>query len=179
MASRPLRSEALEATYRRLFPAQAGNEVSTDLLGSDTIVPVIDMTPSAEGTQLPTSLQQALDFTSNSQIFGNTTVDLQATPGFYLVRVNVFIDPSVASVLGTIFIDDGVSQTAVYSPGTTPGTGTSVTEYITPTPFVVFLRPGDVLRGATTNASMVFSVVSRQIADLYGNLTNPLGFQFQ
>jgi hypothetical protein len=179
VANRPLRSEALEATYRRLFPAQAGNEVTTDLLGSDTIVPVIDMTPSAEGTQLATPLQQALDFTSNSQIFGNTTVTLQSTPGFYLVRVNCFIDPSIATVLGTIFIDDGVSQTAVYTPGTTPGTGASLTEYLNPPPFVVFLRPGDTLKGGTTAASMVFSVVSRQIADLYGNLTNPLGFQFQ
>jgi len=43
----------------------------------------------------------------------------------------------------------------------------------------VFLRPGDTLKGGTTDPSMVFSVVSRQIADLYGNLTNPLGFQFQ
>lgn len=179
MASRPLRSEALEATYSRLFPAQAGNEVTTDLLGSDTIVPIIDMTPSAEGTQLATPLQQALDFTSNSQIFGNTTVTLQTNSGFYLVRVNCYIDPSIASVLGSIFIDDGTSQTAVYTPGTTPGTGASLTEYINTPPFVVFLRPGDSLKGSTTDASMVFSVVSRQIADLYGNLTNPLGFQFQ
>ena len=179
MASKPLRSEALEATYRRLFPAQAGFEIETDLLGSDTVVPIIDMTPAAEGTQLATQLQQSLDFTSNSQVFGNTTVTLQSTPGFYLVRVNAYIDPSIASVLGTIFIDDGTSQTAVYTPGTTPGTGASLTEYLTPTSFIVFLRPGDDLKGSTTDASMVFSVVTRQVADLYGNLTTPLGFSFQ
>ena len=43
--------------------------------------------------------------------------------------------------------------------------------------FVVFLRSGDSLEYTNANASFAhFSVWYRQIADVSGNLTNPLGF---
>ena len=53
-------SEALEATVRNLLPSQQG--FGEDLQAQNVIVPIIDLTPTAEGSQLPTSLQQAYGF---------------------------------------------------------------------------------------------------------------------
>ena len=41
---------------------------------------------------------------------------------------------------------------------------------------VVYLRAGDSLRGTSTNGTTGLNVFTRQIADIAGNLTNPLGF---
>ena len=51
-------SEALQATVRRLLPSQQG--FGEDLQASNVITPVIDLTPTAEGSQLPIDFARAL-----------------------------------------------------------------------------------------------------------------------
>ena len=46
----PIVSEALQATVRRLLPSQNG--FGEDLQASNVIVPIVNLTPSAEGTEL-------------------------------------------------------------------------------------------------------------------------------
>ncbi len=53
-------SEALQLKLRQLLPSQQG--FGTDLSASDTIVPIIDLTAAAEGSDVSESLQQALNF---------------------------------------------------------------------------------------------------------------------
>ena len=183
MANRPIRSEQIEAQYRRLLPAQAGNEVTTDLLASDTIVPVINITGAAEGQALRADLQVASDLSSTAgALTGNGVFnDWITTPGFWQISGVVQIDPSVANVESSTFITDGTTQSFVWSTGPAKGVGTSVLEYLQIPYTVVFIKPGESLRTNHPNAtgSVTTTLSYRQIADLYGNLQEPLGFTFQ
>ena len=183
--SRPIRSEQIEAQYRRLLPAQAGFEVSTDLLASDTIIPVVNITGAAEGQALREDLQRAADISSSTAAFQgqNAFFDWISTPGFWKIQVNCLINPSVAGAESNTFIIDSGSTTSsiVFNPGPSLGGGTNVEEYVQSPEIVVFLRPGDTLRTnhPSATADVTTTVSYRQIADLYGNLTTPTGFTFQ
>lgn len=182
MASRPIRSEQIEAQYRRLLPAQAGNETATDLLASDTIIPVVNITGAAEGQALREDLQRAYDISSSSTALqGSGFVDWITTAGFWQVRLNIAINPSVAGAESATFIFDGTSSSIVFSTGPSVGGGTNVEEYVISPEFTVFLRPGDSLRTnhPSATANVTTTIAYRQVADLYGNLTQPTGFTFQ
>jgi hypothetical protein len=78
-------SEALQATIRRLLPSQQG--FGEDLEATNVITPIIDLTPSAEGSVLTDYLQQALAHSSQTSfnIQSAGTTNLVSTPGFYRV----------------------------------------------------------------------------------------------
>lgn len=183
MASRPIRSEQIEEQYRRLLPAQAGFGTTTDLLASDTIIPVVNITGAAEGQALREDLQRAQDISSSTGAFQskNAAFTWLSTPGFWLIRVNCLINPSVAGAESNTFITDGAVSSIVYNPGPSLGGGTNVEEYVNSPDIVVFLRPGDELRTnhPSATADVTTTITYRQIADLYGNLTTPTGFTFQ
>jgi hypothetical protein len=182
VASRPIRSEQIEAQYRRLLPAQAGNETATDLLASDTIIPVVNITGAAEGQALREDLQRSYDISSSTTaLSGSGFVDWITTSGFWQVRLVIAINPTVAGAESSTFINDGTTSSIVFSTGPSTGGGTSVEEYVVSPEFTVFLRPGDVLRTnhPSATASVITTISYRQVADLYGNLTQPTGFTFQ
>lgn len=52
---KPVTSEALQATVRRLLPSQNG--FTEDLQASNVIIPTLNLTPSAEGSELPLELR--------------------------------------------------------------------------------------------------------------------------
>ena len=77
-------SESLEAAYRALTPSQSG--FTQDLMASNTIIPVLDLTSSAEGTTVGENLQTALAFGSQTAFnVINTTTTLANTTGFWRV----------------------------------------------------------------------------------------------
>lgn len=177
--SRPIRSEQIEAQYRRLLPAQAGNEVTTDLLASDTIIPVVNITGAAEGQALREDLQVASDGASTAgAVVGPGSFNWISTSGFWLIKGVVQIDPSVLNNEVALFITS-VPSSFVWSTGPAIGTGASLVEYVDIPETVVFLRPGEQLRSNNTGAATCITLNYRQIADLYGNLKDPLGFTFQ
>lgn len=182
MANRPIRSEQIEAQYRRLLPAQAGNEVTTDLLASDTIVPVINITGAAEGQALREDLQRSYDISSiSTALVGSGATTWITNTGFWQIRLVVTINPTVAGAESTTFITDGTTSSTVFSTGPSQGGGSSLEEYVVSPEFTVFLRPGDELRSnhPSATANVVTTISYRQVADLYGNLTQPTGFTFQ
>ena len=183
MANRPIRSEQIESQYRRLLPAQAGNETTTDLLASDTIVPVVNITGAAEGQALREDLQRAYDISSSTAAFNgkNAFNDWITTSGFWQIRIVLCINPVVGGSESTTFITDGTTSSYVFSSGPSFGGGTNVNEFVISPEFTVFLRPGDVLRTnhPSATADVVTTISYRQVADLYGNLTQPTGFTFQ
>lgn len=178
-SSRPIRSEQIEAQYRRLLPAQAGNEITTDLLASDTIIPVVNITGAAEGQALREDLQKAVDKSSSAgAVVGAGAFDWITTPGFWLIQGVVQIDPSIANNEVSLFITSSPSS-FVFSTGPAIGVGASLLEYVQIPPTVVFIEPSQALRSNNTGASTGITLNYRQIADLYGNLSNPSGFTFQ
>jgi hypothetical protein len=135
-------SEALQATIRRLLPSQQG--FGDDLQATNLITPIIDLTPTAEGSVLPTYLQTAIAFgsTGNAQIAIN----------------NGLGDKNVWGVQNV---------------GTT-----TVTNYAVPFDLTLFIRAGETLK-VVVNQYGFITGSSRQVADVTGNLIQPVGFTFE
>ena len=162
-----IKSDNLEAKVRDLLPSQGGLGAGFDLSGSTQIVPIIDLTETAEGSVLRQDLQVAVDFgTTQTEVENSTNTVLINTPGFYRVDVQVVGQNNKAEI--NLF--DGATSKIIryYSFGTTFG---NLTES-----FVVYLRAGDSLRSSSFASTVGISTVTRQIADVSGKLSNPLGF---
>ena len=74
-------SEALQATLRRLLPSQQG--FGEDLQASNVITPIIDLTPSAEGSILPDYLQTALTLT-DATVFASNNNTVSSINSWFL-----------------------------------------------------------------------------------------------
>ena len=171
-------SEALQAQIRRLLPSQQG--FGEDLQASNVITPIIDLTSTAEGSQLGTNLQTAINFggatTFNRIGFGSTTV--VSTPGFYrIIGSATVLEGSGATRELDIRLNDGTTDKDVWGLGST---GTSYAAGFTESfDFVIFLRTGDSLIIESNSAYARSTGSVRQIADVNGNLVNPSGFSFE
>lgn len=167
-------SEALQATVRRLLPSQQG--FGEDLQASNVVQPIIDLTPTAEGSSVPQILQTAINLGGLNRIFvQNGTTSLVTGGGFYRCQGNISIETDASVELGCGFkITDGFSTQTAYDLRLTNRTA----DFFTAVPYdiVVFLRPSDVLQGFSDDTEAILSGSFRQIADSGGVLINPIGF---
>lgn len=170
-------SEALQATIRRLLPSQQG--FGEDLQASNVITPIIDLTPTAEGSEVRADLQTALSFDGVTTFFvqGSTSTVVNTT-GFYRVFGNSNVNQSTtADVVAAIRLSNGLSTRNVFTH--------AVASNSTPTfttiqfDFVVFIPAGGSLDAISDNTAARIDGVTRQIADINGNLVNPPGFNPQ
>ena len=164
-------SEALQATIRRLLPSQAG--FSEDLEAVNTIQPIIDLTPTAEGSVLPTDLQQALDITSNFTFCSNQSKDVTSTPGFYTIRMNGAHVGATGDASFLLEIVEGATVTTVAQ------TKVEDNMIVALPTFTVFLNTSQTLRLTSNSAAGIVFLTARQVATLNGELVNPNGFQPQ
>lgn len=170
-------SESLQAKIRQLLPSQQG--FGEDLQASNVILPVIDLTSTAEGTGTPAYLTRAWDYTTGSAKVENTTpITLINTAGFW--QVNLVYTAEIANlsvstpVLANLSITDGVTPKTVfefYRSNANADVEAAVLDN-----FVVFLRSGDSLTAYTSGAGKILAVQYRQIATVNGNIVNPSGF---
>lgn len=166
-------SEALEAQIRELLPSQSG--FGSELQASNVIMPIIDLTASAEGSALPVSLQQAINFGGATafQAVGST-VTLSSTGGFYrVVGTCVMITPGSSTKDVSVTMTDGATTKTVWR--MTTGNGTGNTNTSVPVDLVFFVAAGETL-AVTASSNTQFSGSIRQIADLQGKLVQPAGF---
>ena len=123
---------------------------------------------------MPEMLQTSWDFaTTNTQV-RNTSNNIITTPGFWLVDLVIVDDTSSGGTRATLSLSDGITSKFIYryeSAGT-PGYSTLEQK------FVIYVRTGDTVTIQTTDINMYLTSTYRQIADVYGNLVNPLGFTF-
>jgi len=163
-------SEALQLKLRQLLPSQQG--FGTDLSASDTIIPVIDLTAAAEGSDVGENLQTALAFGSQTAFnANNSTVTIANTPGFWRILFNCSVQ---ASGFAKINMTDGASTKIIYSQGypTTSGTATMSLDL----DIVVFLAAGESITAQATSVAVNIGGSVRQIADSNGVLVQPSGF---
>ena len=170
-------SEALQAAIRRLLPSQQG--FGEDLQASNVITPIIDLTPTAEGSQIGVNLQTAWDFSTGQITVASTTLtNVVSNSGFWKVALNVANPVAAASVTWPdvdVLIDDGTSTKVIWKQTPTTSAGGSSFENLS-TEFVVFLRAGDTLKARTAGSTYPMEIWYRQIADVNGNLVTPSGF---
>lgn len=168
-------SESLQATIRRLLPSQRG--FTEDLQASNVITPIIDLTPTAEGSILPGNLQTALAYGNQTSVTAaNSTATLANTAGFWRVTGGCSIFLNNASVATVDFdMTDGATPKELLSfSSVTAATGNNDHQNFI-VDFVIFLRSGDSASVTATNFAE-FAGSVRQLADVNGNLVNPSGF---
>lgn len=161
-------SESLEAAYRALTPSQSG--FTQDLMASNTIIPVLDLTASAEGTSTPELLMTALAFGSQTAFqIENASVTIANTTGFWRVTA-VATNSSVGTTLN-LNLSDGLSNKTVWS-----YIGSASNLDALEIDLVFFLGSGEFLFGTSDIAGGRINGSVRQIADVNGNLVAPAGF---
>ena len=170
-------SEALQAQVRRLLPSQQG--FGHDLQASNVIIPIVDLTDTAEGSGLGQNLQTAINFGGQTAFnVSNTTSTLVNTTGFHRVTGHFGRAINNANAFTIVMsLTDGLSSKNIFNMSTI-ALGYDEMAVI-PFDFIVFLDTGESLTAQTTNAACFVSGSARQIADLQGNLVNPVGFQAQ
>jgi len=166
-------SEALQLKIRQLLPSQQG--FGTDLSASDTIIPIIDLTEAAEGSDVSENLQTAFNFGGSTafDVQGATSTLVNNT-GFFRITGSMTMAPTGGATNPSVDLNmtDGASTKKLYGVdmGSTAGNAVSV-----PFDEVIFLASGEsVIAVVSANASFIGS--SRQIADINGTLVQPVGF---
>lgn len=167
-------SESLQQTIRNLLPSQRG--FGEDLQATNVITPIIDLTPTAEGSILRVDLQTALAYGSNTAYSqSNGTLILTSTPGFYRVIGVSSIEQSPLTLTNSVDLDDGLSSKAIWQHtvrGSASADGNNSVQF----DFVAFIRPGDTLKVISGGTATGIDGSFRQIADVGGNLIVPSGF---
>lgn len=167
-------SESLRDKLNTLLPSQSRGSIGVDLSGTTTIVPIVDLTETAEGSSLRQDLQRAYSFTSQT-VFNvvNTTTTVISTTGYF--NVHGFISArtvSAGSGRGQFIINDGttdkiISQARYYD------TTSTLSYSAVPFNFDILLTAGDTFKVKSDRTTIEVAGSVRQIADLAQNLINP------
>lgn len=164
-------SEALQQTIRRLLPSQKG--FGEDLQASNVITPIIDLTPSAEGSLLPSYLQQALSFRDCTTINENNSFSvIITTPGFWRISGCATVTGVAAGTCSVdINISDGLSTRNLWGCQLNPGG----TDYAVTQDFdlIIGTEAGDNISVFANSVGAFAKGNFRQIATLDGTLQDP------
>ena len=166
-------SESLQTQIRDLLPSQNG--FGSELQASNVITPIIDLTAAAEGSGLPTIMQTAIAFGSNTPFnVSNSSTLLMNSPGFYRIQGVSYVEQDPGSTGNKFDMSDGLTSKAVWSHFTPTSGAGSVTavEY----DLIVFLRAGDSVSATSSASTSRITGSHRQIATGDGTLVQPNGY---
>ena len=168
-----INSKAIEDKVNQLLPSQGGFGAGVDFSASTMVVPIIDLTESAEGSSLRADLQTSLSLDSVTSFIANSnTVTVVNNTGYWRIFGGISVmNNNTANRSAQFQLTDGITTKIIlnYSSlvaNTTP----NVTH--TPFDFNILLQAGQSLT-CTAGASINVFGCSRQLASLDGTLTNP------
>lgn len=168
-----IKSQKLEDKVNQLLPSQGGFQAGVDLSASTTVIPIVDLTESAEGSNLREDLQRCFTLNNtNAFLTNSSTTTLINTTGFYrIIGTSNIRGSSTVDRINQLQITDGTTTKAFWGHSLVGGGINN--EYVSERYDYLFkLEAGhSLLVVAATNAFMHGAV--RQIADLDGNLINP------
>lgn len=160
-----IKSPTIEDKINQLLPSQAGLGAGIDFSASTMVIPIVDLTETAEGSGLRVDLQSALSHsTATAFSVVNTTTNIVTTTGYFRVFGNASNLNSQAKIILT---DGTTAKTLYYQQGYT---GSTISDNFD---FIVKLVAGDTLQASSISTGAYISGSTRQIADINGNLTNP------
>jgi hypothetical protein len=167
-----IKSTNLEDKVKQLLPSQGGLGAGFDLSASTQIIPIVDLTESAEGSNLRQDLQSAFTLNNaNSFFVTNATTTLISNTGFWRLYGNSIIQTATATRTNSIDITDGVTTGSIWRSAAFSG-GTAGQFITVNFDVLIKLAAGDsLLVTSALNGGMGGAV--RQIADIDGNLINP------
>ena len=161
-----IKSENLESKVREILPSQGGLGAGFDLSASTQIVPIVDLTETAEGSNVRADLQTSLSFdTVTTFSINNTSATLINNTGYYRIIGNVSINTATASKAAYIALNNGVSVKNIWKLETL--TGVSAREFdFAAFDFNVFLKAGDSVTAETNSTEISLIGTTRQIATI-------------
>ena len=163
-----INAETLESKVRQLLPSQGGAGAGFDLSASTQIVPIIDLTESAEGSNVRQDLQTALSLNSVTAFSAiGATETLITNTGYFRVFGSMTSQTGGQAI--NFALTDGVTTKIIIQYNVQSSAGVVVESY----DFVVFLQAGQSLTATTGSSSQKLVGCTRQIADIDGNLINP------
>jgi len=167
-----INSQELEDKIRSLLPSQGGAGAGFDLSASTQIIPVIDVTESAEGSNLRQDLQSSISLSSATAFeVSNASTTIINNTGYFRVFGSATLVTNTGGSEDVKFaITDGVTTKNIYK---VKVPDTSIAFANINYDFIVFLEAGDSLVATTTNASNFLIGCTRQIASIAGELSNP------
>lgn len=170
-----IKSQTLEDKVNQLLPSQGGFQAGVDLSASTTIIPIVDLTESAEGSNLRQDLQSAFSFGSITEFsVNNATTSVITTTGFWRIH-GVFTTncADASTVNASIQLNDGVGAKFCYGfqagYGFTPGNAILNQSF----DFIVKLEAGHSLVISCPTANIRCIGSARQLATLSEELINP------
>ena len=169
-----INSQELEDKIRSLLPSQGGAGAGFDLSASTQIIPVIDLTESAEGSNLRQDLQTAHSHAQSTTFdVSNATTTIVSNTGYFRVTGTVFMPYFGNTNIQRMrfSLNDGATDKDIYDIQPV-GFGTVSLMQITPLDFNIFIPAGGSANIIATQYAR-FSGSTRQIASIDGTLTNP------
>ena len=168
-----INSQQLQDKVADLLPSQGGAGAGFDLSASTQIIPVINLTESAEGSNLREDLQSSLSHDSVTAFsVTNTTTTIVTNTGYFRVFGNVSLTIGTSVGSAEFILSDGSTDKTIWKTSTVASSNTSSL----PNPnfdFIVFLGAGDSLKVTGTGTLAIATGCTRQIADITGTLVNP------
>ena len=169
-----IKSEQIESKINQLLPSQGGFGAGVDFSASTMVIPIVDLTETAEGSSLRQDLQSAFSHNTGTVFnIANTTTTILNTTGYYRVLgvVNMRLS-SVSTVTAEFNLNDGTTNKEIFKFSTLDTSGSAGLTN-TPFDFIIKLDAGDSFTGTTDSDLGNLSGIARQIADINGNLVNP------
>ena len=164
-------SEALRDKINTLLPSQARGAINVDLSGQTTIVPIVDLTETAEGSSLRQDLQTASTINTTTVTAENTTTTVTNTTGYYFLHVSFVLPSRTDTNLVAIQITDGVTTTDIFKVQAV-SSASAQDEMFGNKTIIARVSAGETLQITSPNTSCRITCSSNQIADINGNLTN-------
>jgi len=164
-----INSSAIETKINQLLPSQGGFAPGVDFSASTMVIPIVDLTETAEGSLLRQDLQESFSLTSITtfSVSNATNTVLVNTPGYYRVFGCARMYTNKTSSLNLF---DGTTSKNIIEFGIPTAFDFAQTTLFD---FNVFLAAGDSLRATSSATTAIINGNTRQLADVSGNLVNP------
>lgn len=161
-----IQSDELQQKVAELLPSQGGLGAGFDLSANTQIIPIVDLTEQAQGSNVRADLQTALSFNKSTEFnVTNTTTTIISNTGYFRI-FGTYRATDLNS--GQIQLSDGATTKTLRQFVTSAGNNVNIDF-----DFVIFLPAGQSCVAVSDSASGRVAGVTRQIADINGTLVDP------
>ena len=123
-----INSSAIESKINQLLPSQGGFGAGVDFSASTMVIPIVDLTETAEGSDVRSDLQTAISHdTATVFSVSNTTSTIINTTGYWRVFGTVTIQANASGVEScSIILNDGSTDKTIYGMNTAINSNTQM-----------------------------------------------------
>ena len=166
-------STTIEDKFNSLLPSQGGQGAGVDLSASTMVIPIIDLTESAEGSTLREDLQSSFSLTSANAFDINNATDttLINTTGYWRVYAVASMRITTGDASINFKVTDGTTTKQLVE--LLGHNSSTVNNQEILFDFIVKLEAGESLLGTANYSGATLAGNFRQLADVSGNLINP------